>query len=397
MIELIIIAPFVNKKGGTEKVIAYLIENLSLENRIILYTSKIEDIGNDCLSRLKIYFIPVIPYPFLFTHLSFFIIVSLLIFFHKLKGKIKYQLITTHGIDSIYGEIFTAHYCHRERVSLVKKGIIKLPSSNLFQIIKKIYKYTIYYYSSILEYLFFKLVKPKLILAISEGMKNNFLKYGLSKPESIMVVYNPVDMIVFNPKNKSLYRNEIRKKHNVSDDDVILLFVGGDWERKGLPILIDIIPQVLANGILFICGGQEKEINKYTEIIKTKNIENRVFFIGFTEETEKYYVASDIFILYSFYEGFSLATIEAAASGLPLILAPVNGSEEILQDECNGFIVKSRADLIERINLLIKDKSLREKMGECSAEISKKYSKEKIAKLYLEAYQKIINQKYTDK
>jgi glycosyltransferase involved in cell wall biosynthesis len=49
---------------------------------------------------------------------------------------------------------------------------------------------------------------------------------------------------------------------------------------------------------------------------------------------------ADAFVFPSAYEVFSLALLEAAAAGLPLIVPPLNGAEEFLRDGVNGFLIE---------------------------------------------------------
>ena len=51
----------------------------------------------------------------------------------------------------------------------------------------------------------------------------------------------------------------------------------------------------------------------------------------------EYYAVSDIFVFPTAYEAFSLATLEAVASGLPILATKVNGTEELIIESYNGF------------------------------------------------------------
>jgi len=65
-----------------------------------------------------------------------------------------------------------------------------------------------------------------------------------------------------------------------------------------------------------------------------------ILFTGTQAEVEKYYAAADAFLFPSYFEAFSLAEIEAAATGLPLLLTPHHGSEMILRDGVNGLLLE---------------------------------------------------------
>ena len=85
--------------------------------------------------------------------------------------------------------------------------------------------------------------------------------------------------------------------------------------------------------------------------------------------------------------------LEALACGLPLIATDTGGTKEILADGRNGFIVRMRDsnDLAEKLEKLVLDPSLVERMGQESLRIAKELSWESVAKGYVELYQKTIN------
>ena len=68
----------------------------------------------------------------------------------------------------------------------------------------------------------------------------------------------------------------------------------------------------------------------------------RIRWLGVQREVAPLYAMADAFVLPTSYETFSLATFEAAASGLPLLATPVNGICELLEPGVNGFFVDRR-------------------------------------------------------
>ena len=58
------------------------------------------------------------------------------------------------------------------------------------------------------------------------------------------MVYNGVDLHRFNPSNRKSFRGELRQKLRISDEEVMILFVGSGFERKGLEYLIKSVQHV---------------------------------------------------------------------------------------------------------------------------------------------------------
>jgi len=65
----------------------------------------------------------------------------------------------------------------------------------------------------------------------------------------------------------------------------------------------------------------------------------------------EYYAASDIFVFPTAYEAFSLVTLEAVASGLPILATKVNGTEELIIESYNGFFIKRGSKRYSRKNI----------------------------------------------
>jgi glycosyltransferase involved in cell wall biosynthesis len=67
---------------------------------------------------------------------------------------------------------------------------------------------------------------PKARIVISQSLKREFVRHYGDAAESIIVIPNGVDLKMFNPANRSLYRDRVRQKHGVSNGDFTLMFAG---------------------------------------------------------------------------------------------------------------------------------------------------------------------------
>lgn len=117
--------------------------------------------------------------------------------------------------------------------------------------------------------------------------------------------------------------------------------------------------------------GEGSQRNKLEELVKKCNLQENVIFTGKLKEEEinKELLKSDIFVLTSKSESFSLVLCEAMNFGLPCVAFDVDvGPREIIQNIINGFLIEDRNldRMIEKVEELLKDKELREKMGEAA-------------------------------
>jgi phosphatidylinositol alpha-1,6-mannosyltransferase len=113
-------------------------------------------------------------------------------------------------------------------------------------------------------------------------------------------------------------------------------------KRKGQHHLIEAINRITLQGIdirLYLVGSGDAE-GELRELIATLQIEDQVKFLGYIprEEIPVYYSQAHVFVLPSYNEGMSVATLEAMASGLPVIVSRTPGTEELVIEGENGLI-----------------------------------------------------------
>jgi len=104
-----------------------------------------------------------------------------------------------------------------------------------------------------------------------------------------------------------------------------------------------------------------------------------------------------ILFIPSRYEGFSQSLIEGMSQGLVPIVYPVGVAPEIIRNGENGFIVSTQAEAIEKVQLLLSDTPLREKLSQAASQTSKQFSSSVIARNLFDLYLSILSQAGTSK
>lgn len=195
------------------------------------------------------------------------------------------------------------------------------------------------------------------VIAISDMVKQDIIRWYHIPEERITVVYNGVDIEHFHPRNRQ-HREEIRIRHGIGRDELVFLFVSNNFRMKGLDFLIKALAELKKEGCLFfkllVVGRDRKE--PYLHLGKKLGISERVIFAGSTDEPEKYYGAADLLIHPTFYDACSLTVLEALASGLPVITTYSNGASGIITQGQEGFIVsdpRDIQDLVEKITFFL--------------------------------------------
>lgn len=213
----------------------------------------------------------------------------------------------------------------------------------------------------------------KYLIVMTKGAKEKYdewLKNEKIKPE-VIVIPNIIK------ENKS------GKISNLNNRQIIS--VGRLEDVKDFYTLIlvfSVIVKKYPNYILKIIGeGSMRE--KLEEQIKKCNLQKNVILTGRRTENEinNELIKSDVFVLTSKSESFSLVLCEAMNFGVPCIAFDVDvGPREIIQDGKNGFLIENRnVDLmIERLDELLYNISLRRFLGSNSYNVAKNYYSENI-------------------
>lgn len=156
---------------------------------------------------------------------------------------------------------------------------------------------------------------------------------------------NGVDLERFCPD--ASVRRVVRSELGTDEGATVALFVGGDWDRKGLALAIDALAVARTSGAavdLWVLGsGDEGRFRTQADIV---GVAAAVRFLGRRPEAQRYYQAADLYLCCSSYEAFSLALLEAAACGLPLVATRVGGVAEVLEGtgKPGGVVVARRAE-----------------------------------------------------
>jgi UDP-glucose:(heptosyl)LPS alpha-1,3-glucosyltransferase len=116
-----------------------------------------------------------------------------------------------------------------------------------------------------------------------------------------------------------------------------------------------------------------------------------VTFAGVQPDTVPYYAAADFLVHPTFYDNCSLVFLEAAASGLPLLVSREDGAAELLTDGVEGLLIENPADaerLAAQMELML-DASLRERMGAAARRLACQHTLERNCEEILEIYGQI--------
>ena len=368
-------------KGGGEGYLANFANQLAERgHEVHIYASKWESDNN----KIRYHTIPSIRFP------KFLKDVSFVINSYKLMAKNDYDIV--HVVGRALGmNVFNPH-CGVEKAWL-KQDLLSVQCP-YFRLLKRIIKFFSFRQNYIL-WLDRKQYTGKgvfRIIAISDMIKNDIVKYHNIDPQKIDVVYNGVDLKRFNPDNKNKYRKVIRDELSLGEE-FVLLYISNNFRLKGLLTLVKSLGELKKVGmdfkVLIIGRGNEAP---YRKLAKKLGCIDNLLFLGHVGEIEKYYAASDLYVHPTFYDSCSLVTTESLASGLPVITTVFDGASGIMEDGRDGFVMrdpKNYMALAEKISLFFNDE-FRHKASIAAREKAEKYPAEKNCEEIIEIYKEVV-------
>lgn len=225
------------------------------------------------------------------------------------------------------------------------------------------------------------------VICVSKYVERNVLE-SVSPNVSVSTVYNGVDIIRFGVKDE-VNIGTLRRKFDISDDEKVLIFTGRLVKSKGIKILVEIFIELIKTYKvkLIIVGASGFKNSKRTPFnIELESLsyraEGKIIYTGYVDHKNinQFYNLADLCVLPSLAtEAFPLTTLEAMASGLPVIVSDAGGMPEAVSDEC-GFVVKRDAlfkeNIRNKIIELLENPELLSSMSKASKERARIFSEE---------------------
>jgi len=187
-------------------------------------------------------------------------------------------------------------------------------------------------------------------------------------------------------------RGWLKRSLGIGEDETVVLFVGRLVERKKPHLVLEAMREVVRQDPRIHCVfvGDGKYRDRLESSTRKYGLSGNIHMVGAVryDDLPGYYAASDLFVLPSEGEGgVSLVLLEAAASGLPLIVTKDASSHcPILQEGVNGYLVRSSSssDIAEKVLLVARNAG---EMGQKSRAIVTQYfTWDKCVKGTLEVY-----------
>jgi glycosyltransferase involved in cell wall biosynthesis len=379
-----------NRRDGSARAVNEVAERMAGAHKVHLFARRAEEID---LSKIKWHRMPGLPWPELLDFASYYALAKFAI------SKRCFDIVHSIGINAMAANVITiqniqpakskaySQQSERRRVSIPRKLSRRLYLETTASIERKAYTHR-------------PLQTPPLFLAVSRGVEKELRYHYDIGPAPVRIVPNAADTDVFKPL-QATERENWRRANGFDPRDIMLIFAGGEWARKGLDIAIQTLAKLPLPNVKLFIAGNDPDFRGFESLATEVGVRDRVIFGGFRRNMPVVLGASDIFFFPSRYEAFSLATIEAAACGLPIVASRINGAEDFINPGENGFFIEHNPEQAAKtLRPLIANADLRKTMGSSARKlVEARYTWDRVAAMteaaYLEYLEEFPNQNFT--
>lgn len=238
------------------------------------------------------------------------------------------------------------------------------------------------------------------IVAVSRSVRHELIEEHHLSDRQVHVIPNGVDVAAFTRPRRYEARKVVEDAVGQPlGDDLVFLFVGYEFERKGLSTLIDAFAKVRERtpdhgSRLLVAGGAPREA--YERLAREHAVADRVHFIGHRNDVPVLMRGADVFAFPTRYEASGLVILEAAAAGMAVVTSESAGAAELLHDRVDAVLLKDPQDsteLAEALVRLVGDAHFRQSIADGAIALAPSFDWSAIARSYGELYSELIERK----
>ena len=236
----------------------------------------------------------------------------------------------------------------------------------------------------------FSINNSDVVTSVSQSLKEDTLHLFDIRKE-IHVVPNFIEI----PKKINTY-TDCQRELMALPEERIISHISNLRKVKRVTDVIEIFDRIqkkIPSKLIMVGEGPEREACE--QLCVNKGIEEKVLFVGNSNEVDKILCFTDLFLLPSEKESFGLAALEAMACGVPVVSSNTGGLPEVNIDGISGFLsdVGNVAEMAENaLKILSSDETLN-KFKKQAVEAAMVFDTEKIVPLYENLYKEAILQK----
>ena len=231
---------------------------------------------------------------------------------------------------------------------------------------------------------------PDRIVVISNAVRDVLINCGV-RQDRMATITSAVDAGRFDPAV-----DDIRSELNIPENSAVIgntsTFTpvkGPEYLLKAFNMIHDRVPCFL----LFAGDTDERSKARFLSLVR-EDLRGKVFFLGHRQDVSNVLKTVDVFVYPSYLEGLGTALLEAMTMGRPVAVSDIPTFKEFVKDGENGlyFKVKDPEDIAAKVVVLLKDRELRQQLGDNAKSTAlEKFGIEKMTDLTENLYREVLD------
>jgi glycosyltransferase involved in cell wall biosynthesis len=380
-LRLAVVSPFVDRRHGTERALAELLERLARDYhcRIHLYAQRADDLplvrsekpasrGSGCIVWHKV---PATRGPHLVSFVAWVFANGFLRWWHRVFHRISFDLVVSPGINCLHADLMIVHVVFHRLSELARDSTVgETPPSRFF---RSLHRRAYYALLTQLERRVYSNRKTALA-AVSQRTADQINQYF--RRSDVRVIPNGVDTREFNISARIARRNPSRWRLGFRDTDFVLLLIGNDWRVKGVPAVVEAMAELRDLPLRLLVVGNDAP-DPFRETARRLGVLERCTWETPRPDVIEFYAASDTYVSPSLEDSFGLPVAEAMACGLPAITSARAGVSALIHHSVDGFILREPQDtqtLTRMIERFYRDIPFRRSIGDAAARTAQRWT-----------------------
>ena len=217
----------------------------------------------------------------------------------------------------------------------------------------------------------------------ADVIADDYLARGIGRRDQYTTVYSGVDLDAF---------ADAEPADDLPGDRPRIVMVGRLADGKGHEVLLDAVESLGEFGGSVCIAGDGPLYDSLAADVGDRGLSDQVYLTGFRDDVPHVLAASDVLVLPSFREGTPRVITEAMASGLPVIATDIAGIPEQVADGESGYLIPTEdpTTLADRLETLLADAELRERMGAQGLERAGRFSVTTMVEELDRVYQELL-------